>query len=105
MALLVPRMEQKQPPQQGIARHFDSAHQIAPAIYFGFGEAEQLARSPRRVEPDPAMEWPQQYPSHFHEKTGNMAIAPIQWPTEARSGLHTSRVHMLVSTWKVRNRS
>src|ERR1700722_5541647 len=65
MAQLVTRMEQKESPQQGIGRHFGSAHQISSAIRFGFGEAEQLARSPRRVEPHPPMDWPQQYPHHF----------------------------------------
>jgi len=64
MALLVARMEKKEPAQQGIGRYFGSTHQITPAIRLGFGEAEQLACPPRRVEPDPAMEWPQQYPNH-----------------------------------------
>jgi hypothetical protein len=77
MALLVARMEQKESPQQRIGRHFGGAHQMAPAICLGFGETEQLARSPRRIEPDPPMEWPQQYPHHFHEKIGNIGIAPI----------------------------
>jgi hypothetical protein len=97
-------MEQKEPPQQGIGRHFGSAHQIAPAICLGFGEAEQLARSPRRVEPDPAMEWPQQYPNHLHEKIGNIEIAPFNGLTDARSGLlHPALTYL--STWKARNRS
>jgi hypothetical protein len=77
MALLVARMEQKESPQQRIGRHFGGARQLAPAICLGFGETEQLARSPRRIEPDPPMEWPQQYPHHFHEKIGNTGIAPI----------------------------
>jgi hypothetical protein len=77
MALLVARMEQKESPQQRIGRHFGGAHQMAPAICLGFGETEQLAPSPRRIEPDPPMEWPQQYPHHFHEKIGNIGIAPI----------------------------
>ena len=77
MTLLVARMEQKESPQQRIGRHFGGARQMAPAICLGFGETEQLARSPRRIEPDPPMEWPQQYPHHFHEKIGNIGIAPI----------------------------
>src|SRR5216683_5813587 len=104
MALLVARMEQKKPTQQGIGRHFGSAHQIAPAFCLGFGEAEQLARSPRRVEPDPAMEWPQQYPNHLHEKIGNIQIAPIQRPHGRAAGpLHPAFTYL--STSKVRNRS
>src|SRR4030088_734097 len=83
MALLVARMEQKESPQQRIGRHFGGAHQMAPAICLGFGETEQLARSPRRIEPHPPMEWSQQYPHHFHEKIGNTGIAPIH---EARPG-------------------
>ena len=77
MALLVARMEQKESPQQRIGRQFGGAHQMAPAIGLGFGETEQLARSPRRIEPDPPMKWPQQYPHHFHEKIGNIGIVPI----------------------------
>ena len=94
MALLVARMEQKKPTQQGIGRHFGSAHQIAPAFCLGFGEAEQLARSPRRVEPDPAMEWPQQYPNHLHEKIGNIGIAPFNGPGRA-VGPFTPGVYIL----------
>jgi hypothetical protein len=78
MVLLIARMEQKKPPQQRIGRHFGSAHQIAPAVGLGFGEAEQLARSPRRVEPDPPMDWPQHHPHHSHEKIGSIGIASSQ---------------------------
>src|SRR6266436_4061788 len=98
VALLVARMEQKEPPQQGIGCHFGGAHQMAPAICLGFGETEQLARSPRRIEPDPPMEWSQQYPHHFHEKTGNIGIAPIHG-SAAEPGTY------IVSTRKVRNGS
>jgi hypothetical protein len=98
MALLVARMEQKESAQQRIGRQFGGAHQMAPAIRLGFGETEQLARSPRRIEPDPPMEWPQQYPHHFHEKTGNIGIAPIHG-SAVGPGIYP------VSTRKVRNGS
>ena len=43
------------------------AHQIVPAGCFGFGETQQLASSSRRIEPDPAMQGPQQNPHHSCE--------------------------------------
>src|SRR4029077_4018360 len=64
VTLLVTRMEQEQPAKQGIGCDFGSAHQIAPAIRLGFRETEQLARSSRRIEPDPSMEWSQQNTRH-----------------------------------------
>ena len=105
MAQLVARVDQKEPPQHRIGRHFGSPHQIAPAICLGFGEAEQLARAPRRVEPDPPMDWPQQGPHHFHEKIFNIPIAPIQRPR--RSAVRPSYIprSQSVSASKVLNRS
>jgi hypothetical protein len=72
MSLFVPGVVQKQRTQQGVGGQFGSADKIAPALCLGFGESEQIARPPRRVEPYPTMDRPQQYLPNFHQKIGNI---------------------------------
>jgi len=55
MALLVERVTQIEPAQQGIGCVLGGSREIAAAVGFGTGEREQLAGSALLVAPHPAV--------------------------------------------------
>ena len=59
MPQLVLCVAQVQPAQQRVAGQLRRPGQIAAAVRFGLGEAQELAGSPVRIPPDPAVQRPQ----------------------------------------------
>jgi hypothetical protein len=48
---------QIKPPQERIGRQFRRAHQIAPAVSFGFPETQKLVCTSLSITPDPTVKW------------------------------------------------
>src|SRR5438094_979667 len=64
VTMLVGGMDQVQSTQQGIRGHFRGADQIAASIGLRLPKAQQLARAPFRIVPDPAVDRTEQFEYH-----------------------------------------
>src|SRR5471032_101316 len=60
VAVLVLRMSQVEPAEQGIFGELGGAYEVAASRGFRLGEAEQLLAPPVGIEPDPPMQRPKQ---------------------------------------------
>ena len=56
VALLVSRVAEEEPSQDGVMRQLGRARQIAAAVGLGLRETQQLPGATVRVDPDPAMQ-------------------------------------------------
>ena len=72
MALLILRVAQEKSPQKWIWGQLGGAREIATAVLFGLGEAQQLVPAAGRVRPNPAVQGPEQpieagrFDGHWH---------------------------------------
>jgi hypothetical protein len=72
MALLILRVAQEESPQKWIWGQLGGAREIATAVLFGLGEAQQLVPAAGRVRPNPAVQGPEQpieagrFDGHWH---------------------------------------
>jgi hypothetical protein len=58
VTLLVERVADVEPPQEGVAGQLGRSGEVAPTVRLGLGKRKQFARSPTRIRPHPSVKGP-----------------------------------------------